>query len=250
MRPRILLLLLFAVIRAAAADPEPAKRAHPLTWDAMEKSIDAKPEDGVATFKFTATNTSDQPVEIVGVQPSCGCTVAETPPRPWIIAPGAKSSFSATVDFRGKDGRFSKTIFVHTPVGTQDLHVTVNIPQSPETARERNRQMASVDRQAVFRGECASCHATPTVGKTGGELFQAACAICHQANPRATMVPDLMVARETRDAAYWQRWIGEGKEGTLMPGFAKRHQGPLSDAQIASLVEYALANLPTAPRAN
>ena len=62
------------------------------------------------------------------------------------------------------------------------------------------------------------------------------------------MVPDLLVARETRDATYWTKWISEGREGSLMPAFAATHGGPLSDAQIASLVEFALRQLPTAPR--
>lgn len=249
MRPRHLLVFFLSLLAAIAAEPG-QKRAHPLSWDALEKSIDARPGDTTATFTFTATNTSSQPVEIVGVQPSCGCTLADTPPKPWIIAPGAKSSFTAKVEFAGKVGKFTKSIYVHSPAGSQSVQVTVNIPDSPEAARERNRQLASLDRQAIFRGDCASCHATPTVGKTGRDLFQAACAICHQSEHRASMVPDLMVAREARDAAYWQRWIADGKEGTLMPGFARRHQGPLSDAQITSLVEYLVAHFPTEPRTN
>ena len=64
------------------------------------------------------------------------------------------------------------------------------------------------------------------------------------------MVPDLKVARAVRDAAFWEKWIGEGKEGSLMPGFARKHGGPLSPEQIASLVEYALTRLPTAPARN
>jgi mono/diheme cytochrome c family protein len=250
MRRSFVFAVFLSLWRLTAAEGEPANAAHPLVWDAMEKSLDVKPEDGTAVFQFTATNSSDLPVEIVAVSPSCGCTVAETPPRPWIIKPGEKSSFKATVDFRGKHGKFSKSIFVHTPLGSQALHVTVDIPETAESARERNRQLAFVDRQAVFRGDCASCHVTRAAGKTGAALFEAACGICHLAAPRAAMVPDLAIAREPRDAAYWRRWIEEGKEDTLMPAFAKRHQGPLSEEQISSLVEYLLATLPTKPGSN
>src|SRR5688500_10377216 len=98
MRVCIFLLLLLPASHLAAADSTPAKPAHPLSWDAMEKTIEAKPDEGAATFQFTVTNTSGQPVEIFSVQPSCGCTVAEMPSRPWIIAPGAQSSFKADVD--------------------------------------------------------------------------------------------------------------------------------------------------------
>ena len=126
----------------------------------------------------------------------------------------------------------------------------VNILETPDAVRQRNQELALADRQAVFRNDCASCHAAPLGGKTGAELFQLACLICHAPAHRATMVPDLMIAREPRNAGFWRQWIAEGKEKTLMPAFAQRLGGPMTDAQIESLVEFALAQLPTAPGAN
>jgi mono/diheme cytochrome c family protein len=76
------------------------------------------------------------------------------------------------------------------------------------------------------------------------------CGVCHLAGHRASMVPDLLVAREPRDAAWWTKWITEGKEGSLMPAFALQQGGPLSRSQIVSLVDFALANLPTEPPKN
>ena len=239
------LLLTFLV---AATDPGTPKPPHPLVWDAVEKTMAVKPEQGEAKFTFNVTNKSSEPVEILQIQPSCGCTVAEMPSTPWLIAPGTEGAFTAVVDFRGKHGKFTKTINVHSNGGTQRLTVVVDIEETEEGRRARNQLLASADRQGVFRGDCASCHVVPTVGKMGGELFQAACAICHAASPRASMVPDLAIAREPRDAAYWEKWISEGKERTLMPGFGAKRGGPLTDEQIASLVEYAMANLPTEPR--
>jgi hypothetical protein len=64
------------------------------------------------------------------------------------------------------------------------------------------------------------------------------------------MVPDLTVAKEKRDAAWWTRWIEEGRAGTLMPGFAKKHGGPLSETQVESLVEYLLENFAAEPKKN
>lgn len=216
----------------------------------MEKRVEAKAEGGEASFEFNVTNKSAEPVEVLHIAPSCGCTVAEMPSTPWIIAPGAKGAFTAVVDYRGKQGTFSKTLVVESKAGSQTLTVVIELPDNEESRRARNQQMAFVDRQAVFRGECASCHVLPTIGKTGGDLYKAACGICHDANPRASMVPDLLVAREARDAAYWERWISDGKERTLMPGFDAKHGGPLTAAQIASLVEYALTQLPTEPAKN
>src|SRR5690606_28789736 len=97
----------------------------------------------------------------------------------------------------------------------------------------------------VFQGDCAACHAAPTESQYGIDLFEAACAICHQAKDRASMVPDLKAMKEKRDAAWWTRLIEEGREDTLMPGFARKHGGPLSDHQIGSLVDYLLEMFPT-----
>jgi hypothetical protein len=68
--------------------------------------------------------------------------------------------------------------------------------------------------------------------------------ICHEANPRASMLPDL---HHLTDAAgkpiptneeFWRSWITVGKADTLMPAFAISQGGPLNDIQIASLAAY------------
>jgi cytochrome c553 len=244
-------LFLFVVGAAFAAAEEPATpKSHPLVWDATEKTLTVKPDGESAQFQFNVVNKSGEPVEVLRIEPSCGCTVAELPSQPWILAPGAEGAFTAAVDYRGKLGQFSKAIHIHSTAGSQVLHVTIKIPDTEENRRARNQQLSVADRQGVFRGECASCHVVPTVGKTGEALFQTACGICHDANPRASMVPDLRIAREPRDAAYWEKWISEGKEQTLMPGFSAKRGGPLTAEQMASLVEYALARLPTRPQPN
>lgn len=232
-----------------ARGAEGQRKAHPLVWDAMEKTIDPKPDEEAVEFVFRVKNGSETPVQIHELRTSCGCTVAEMPESPWVLKPGASGSVRATVDFKGKMGRLTKTIFVESAAGSQVLTLHVNIPETEETRRRRNQQMALADRQGVFRGECAACHVAPTIGKMGGELFQAACGICHTAAHRAAMVPDLALAREPRDAAYWRKWISEGKERTLMPAFAQEKGGPLTPEQIESLVAYALKHLPTQPAA-
>lgn len=236
----------------AADTPAPIEgwRNHPLVWDAMEKTIEAKPGDAAADFAFTVTNKSAGAVTITEVNTSCGCTVVEMPRTPWKLAPGETGSIDVTVDFTGKEGRLTKSVFVDSAAGLQTLLVNVDIPVPDEAKRERNRQLAQANRQAVFGGECASCHTAKIGTKRGGDLFQAACAVCHLSPHRASMVPDLLVAREHRDAAFWRKWISEGRDGSLMPAFAPSRGGPLTDAQIASLVDFVLKQLPTEPRTN
>lgn len=223
-----------------------------LRWDALEKTYRAKPDQPEANVTFTVTNRSGQPVTITAVATSCHCTAAQPPRTPWVIAPGGKDELHVTIDIRGRAGDLTKTVYVYTNVGgdTPDmLLVHVNVPFSPEEQREANRSLAMVDRQAVLRGDCATCHVAPAVGRTGAELFHKACLICHGAEHRASMVPDLMVAKEKRDAAFWEKTIREGRENTLMPAFAQDRGGSLTDAQIKSLVAYLVANLPSGPTA-
>jgi len=218
-----------------------------LEWDALEKNYDAKAGEEEAVLSFQVTNRTDHRVEIRSTATSCHCTVAVPPRTPWIIEPGAKDSLAVTVDIRSRRGGLTKTIYVDTTEGEELLLVHVQVPPPPAIQREMNLMTAQADRQSVLRGDCASCHVTPTVGKRGAELFQTACAICHGSEHRASMVPDLAVAKVHRDAGYWEKWIREGSNGTLMPAFDRAHEGPLDDAQIKSLVEYLVTHLPTEP---
>lgn len=218
-----------------------------LEWDAIERGYSATPADTEAVFIFHATNRTAAPIEIKSVGTSCHCTVATPPRKPWIIAPGASDDLTVRVDLLSRRGGLTKTIYVETSLGEDQLMVHVKIPPPPAARREMNLVAAQADRQAVLKGDCASCHVAPTVGKTGPELFTSACVICHSLENRASMVPDLRVAKVHRDAAYWDKWIRLGGEGTLMPAFSKSHDGSLDDKQIQSLVEYLVAHLPSDP---
>ena len=90
--------------------------------------------------------------------------------------------------------------------------------------------------------------ATVVLMQFGHDLYLGACAICHDAEHRASMVPDLRESDESRDAAYWREHITDGIEGTLMPAFAKEKQGILSGEQIESLVKF-LVETPLKPTA-
>jgi mono/diheme cytochrome c family protein len=238
--------LFLAVLISAVLHAAPEKPAA-LVWDALEKRYEAQPGEAEAEFFFTVKNVSANPVEITDVATSCHCTAAMMPHKPWILAPGAEEKLRVVVDLRSRRGTLTKTIYVDTSAGPEQLQVFVKVPPSPAIQREMNQMVAQADRQAVLRGDCATCHVTPTIGKQGAELFATACVICHGAEHRASMVPDLKQPKTARDAAFWDHWIRNGADGTLMPAFAKSAGGPLDDEQIKSLVAYLLANLPTQP---
>lgn len=222
-------------------NPQPAG-PELLAWDATSKTLNVIPGEAEATVVYNVTNISSSEVIIKAVRPSCGCTVPKLPKSPWLLAPNETGKLEATIDLRGKRGTLNKYLSVDTSAGMKMLTFVVVIPDSPASTaadmRTRNVMSAMADRQAVFKGDCASCHVQPTAGKRGEPLFRTACAICHESLHRATMVPDLAAIKTPTDRDYWRSWITRGKPGTLMPAFAYSEGGVLSQEQIESLVAY------------
>lgn len=218
-----------------------------LLWDSESKATNVAAAQSAVHFVFSFTNVSSGDVTIFNVKPSCGCTTAQLPKLPWVVASGANGQIGVTVNLLGKSGTLIKTVKVSTDKSADSLMVRITIvplPGMSEMQREQNMKIAATDRQAVFKGDCASCHATPAEGKSGKALYDIVCGICHDGPSRATMVPDLHKIKQPGNVEFWKDWIEHGKPGTLMPAFSKQEGGPLSDAQIDSLLHYLMAVTP------
>jgi len=241
----------------AAASPQqlPGSQIQALVWDADLKEVTSKQGDATAKFTFSITNISDSEVVIKDAHPSCGCTEATMPSKPWHLGPHSNGVINVGVNLAGKSGTIFKWVDVTFGSNEQKrLSLKVIMPEDKNMLRSRNQQMASGDRQAVFKGDCAKCHAEPTKDENGKEkmgkdLYVAACDICHGAVPRATMVPDLHALNHSTDYIYWKVWISGGKPGTLMPAFSQKEGGPLSDEQIESLAQVMVKSFPSDNRA-
>jgi mono/diheme cytochrome c family protein len=221
-----------------------------LAWDALTKTVDtAADQDAHLSFNFT--NVSSGNVVIVDVHPSCGCTTAQLPPRPWIVASGTSGQIPLTVNLVGKPaGTYYRNVDVSTDKGMKRLVFALNvqppvIPTMTDADRARGVAAAKFDRQAVFKNDCATCHAKPAEGKYGQALYAAVCAICHEGPTRATVVPDLHTLKTPTNTEFWQTWIAHGKPGSLMPAFSATDGGPLSDMQIAALAVYLNTVIPS-----
>jgi mono/diheme cytochrome c family protein len=232
---------------AQPAAPQPTQPASYLAWDAELKEAHPKVGDATAQFTFWLTNVSKEVVAIHTVHTSCGCTVAQLPAQPWKVEPGAGGPINVTMNLAGKMGTVEKGVTVNSTTGLKTLIVRSYIPAQTnaqptiggiDVDRLKNMQMALADRQVVFRGECAKCHAEPTQGKTGEQLYVVACGICHDSVHRATMVPDLKNLRHPTNDEHWRKWTRSGRPGSMMPAFSKSEGGPLTDEQIDSLVKF------------
>lgn len=228
-----------------------------LAWDALERRRVVNEGDGPVLFDFQMKNVSRETVVIQKINVSCGCTTVDTRDLPMSLAPGMSENIQISMNTTGKYGTVTKSILVQGSHNTWTLLVTAEITpplgeitgadlpsgngMSPGS-RSRNIRLATSDRQAVFKGDCAACHSRFAQGQFGYVLYLGACAICHDAEHRASMVPDLRIVDESRDADYWRSHITNGIEGTLMPAFAKEKGGILTDSQIESLVKYLIEN--------
>jgi mono/diheme cytochrome c family protein len=227
----------------------PPRPVPALAFDSELKEYDAKPFELSAPFVFTLSNNWTNEILIRSVKTSCGCTVASLPSEPWHLAPGSNGQVQATVNLSGKPtGTIEKTLTFDTSVGPRVATVRVVIPQPPpagplpppltETERKNAMILAGADAKAIFKGQCAECHAKPTFGRGGADLYAAACGICHDSPHRASIVTDLHTLKQPGGYEYWKRMIRNGKPNTMMPGFAESQGGPLNDAQVASLAIY------------
>jgi len=237
----LLYLLSFASMQAAG-----------LRWDAMKKevAVRAGATNGVVTY--WVTNTGPNAVVIKKIKPSCGCSIAKSPELPWTLAKGDKGRIAIESDVRGKQG-FSlfKTVRVETDGGMVVLNYSLVIPKAMSTDdRNRNQLLAKADPKAIFRGNCVECHVTPAKGKLGKELYDAACGICHDAEHRATMVPNLRATKNPPQRRLWEFLISAGKPGTLMPGFHDIHGGPLNETQVQSVLEFLFSDYLKKPAKN
>jgi mono/diheme cytochrome c family protein len=220
-----------------------------LKWDAETKEVTVTNGTIDTHFAFWLTNVSTDEIVINGVHTSCGCTAAQLPEQPWKLAPGTNGEIRVTMNVAGKVGLLTKTVTINTDEGPKILFVKANIlppaaGQMTAIDREANQKLALADRQAVFQGDCARCHAE--VGpKMGKELYASVCGVCHEAEHRASMVPNLHALSQPTNAEYWRNWITKGKPGTLMPAFSEKEEGILSDDQIDSIVKYLTETIPS-----
>jgi len=218
-----------------------------LVFDAETKEYKATTEEASARFTFYATNVWTNTIVIEGVYTSCHCTVAEMPASPWILLPGESGAVTAEVELGGEEEEeLLRTVTFFTSVGERDLTLKVSVAapshraDAPLTAAERKAALATAatNAQAIFKGDCAACHADKARGLLGKELYLAACGICHDSPQRAGIVPDLHGLKAPVGLDYWKGIIARGKPHTMMPGFSSAEGGPLSEMQVTSLTAY------------
>lgn len=143
------------------------------------------------------------------------------------LKPGEAGKIDVLIDIRGKTGNVAKTVKVYSndpknPVVTLTLRMYIKnrVHLSPHEAAE------------IFGPNCSGCHVDEGKDKMGFDLFRADCFMCHNAGKNTSLST---MSKQPESLLY--KAVVEGVNGTTMPGWALRKGGPLTDAQIRSLIE-------------
>lgn len=185
---------------------------------------------GQADGTFLITNEGDSVLTIESLKPSCGCTVANFSTGE--IFPGEMKEVHFTIDTTGKVGDIKKNIVilsddVQQPKRIVDIFIHVQLVEHQE-----------MDKSAIFKGDCAACHAEPAQYRVDEELFEMVCYMCHGhygLGGGATRINEFSYLTK-RDDSYLRKVISEGITERGMPAFSNKLGGPLDDEQIESLV--------------
>lgn len=184
---------------------------------------------------FIIKNDGKAPLNITNVHTSCGCTVLNL--KNSLVPPGGSVELGVTLDTAMKLGNVRKQIDIYTddpaaPMTSVYLKTVVNNPHIG---------MTKEDKAKIFMGRCAVCHVQAGVGKLGDALYHADCAMCHGNDAMGREAPSL-VPRNYADSNVVSRvrkYIADGSpEHPSMPGFATEKGGPLTAAEIDSIIDY------------
>ena len=110
---RIISIFTLILMSAVAFNIMAAGKGAEMTFN--EKTPDfgtIKEANGPVTHTFEFTNTGGEPLVIINVNASCGCTRPEYPKEP--IMPGKKGKVKVTFNPAGRPGEFSKEVKIRT----------------------------------------------------------------------------------------------------------------------------------------
>jgi hypothetical protein len=119
--PRLARPLAFAALFFLAAG---AHAQGVLAFEHLEHDFGSVHEGQKPTYTFVFSNVGDQPVRLVHVRPSCGCTAPSYSTDQ--VMPGQQGEVVVEYNSEGRPGEFNKTIAVEAE-GAEPAHVTLRI---------------------------------------------------------------------------------------------------------------------------
>ncbi len=235
----LVVLPLLALSGLASGEQETLPPPKPVVrFDWTTHDFGEIPADRKVSHRWIYHNDGQATLAILGTRPMCGCTVSTIEKKE--IPPGGTGVLEVTFDPAGQEGSVRRTIAVLTndPARpTTHLAVKAKVLPKPEPAGSSGHPRWTG--QSLLMGSCASCHSAPAAGKSGEALWAAVCAMCHGARAEGGLAPglrapDYLAAHDDEALA---AGVAYGTANPRMPGFSDVMGGPLSRAQVDSLVK-------------
>jgi hypothetical protein len=93
-----------------------------MTFESVNHDFGEIQFNGNGTFIFTYTNTGNQPLIILDVKSSCGCTTPQYSKEP--LAPGASSAITVKYDTT-REGAFTKTVTILSTAKNSPIELVI-----------------------------------------------------------------------------------------------------------------------------
>lgn len=226
-------------LAAGAALSGTARAAPRIEFDHLEHHFGRVVQGKIVATSFPVKNAGDQDLVLLEATTPCGCTAVL--PEKTVLAPGEWSRIDVTYDSAARSGEVERIITVRSNDPEQpavELKVVADVDASEHASFEAG--------EALFGSKCGKCHYDPATDLVGQPLYDAVCFFCHGKARQGKTAPALAAFPSAFDP-YLADMIAGGRPGTEMPGFARAHGGPLSPAQVDSLVELLHTVPPPAP---
>jgi len=206
-----------------------APQASPLVFEPVELDMGSVPEGEKAVAFIQIRNAGKAMQQIVGIETSCGCSIAE--PEQRLLMPGSFTRVKITVDTFAKQEDVKKWVELTDGNGLRSRAIVhLKVLANPHL---------EAGARSIFAGKCAACHYDTARGRTSGfEIYRAVCSMCHGDKGAGAYAPSL---RGHHDADALSMLVAHGTGSQHMPGFSRAAGGPLDEKQIAALVQWLLA---------
>lgn len=223
----------FSPISAAHAKQRARVPGH-ITFEESFFDFGTVTEGDIVRHTFKLRNEGRGKAGIVKTETSCGCTTASGALKTY--APGESGEMEVVVDTKGKKGIVIKTVTVtleNNDAPTVELSLSMKLEPPPHPTIEK---LQNINAEAA----CKSCHLESGQGETGVFLYHRVCAQCHGKKgiggfARAHDNPEW---QQQADDAFISQAVRGGLPDKGMPSFVEGVTPPLTEEQVASLVQY------------
>lgn len=214
---RILLFLFCSGILSFAGSHAGALES--VFFDPAEYQLGDMSEGRVHDFNVVLKNTSGRTLNILSVDPTC--VYVEASADKTSVGSGETVRITVRVDARNNIGKITKVIEIRTDAFPEPHMLTI---RGTITHPVYDRDHL----EAIFQPDCKKCHMSTQVQSLRGEqLYDAVCYACHKG------ARNLKTTSGDQAATTIEKGLHR-----KMPAFIDASKGPLSRAQIDSLIEF------------